>query len=264
MEMVTHERLLSRDMFRKRIEEGAGLYMHELTYPIIQGYDSVALDSDLTIVGSDQLFNEMMGRFYQERFGQPPQVIITTKVTPGIDGKQKQSKSLGNYIGLDHDAREKFGRVMSIPDTLIASYLEVYTGLADERVAELAALAETDPMEAKKVLGQGIVERYHGEEAAAAERRWFEEVFSKGREPEGIEERTFGEAPATAFDLARACLDPGGHSNSDIRRLFQQGAVKLDGEKLADFSAPVALSREGSTLRLGKRIWFKVRLADAT
>ena len=260
MGMVTHERLLSRDMFRKRIEDGAGLYMHELTYPIIQGYDSVALESDLTIVGSDQLFNEMMGRFYQERFQQAPQVLITTKVTPGIDGKQKQSKSLGNYIGLDHDAREKFGRVMSIPDPLIAPYLEVYTSLPLARVAELVDLAATDPMEAKKVLGQAIVARYHGEEAAGAERRWFEEVFSKGRQPDDIEERTFSEQPATAFDLVRACLSAADFSNSKIRRLFEQGAVKLDGEKLLDFAAPVELSAEGQTLRLGKRTWFQVRL----
>src|SRR5690606_34551494 len=110
LSMVTHARLLSRDMFQARIEAEKDIYMHEILYPVLQGYDSVAVESDLTIIGSDQLFNEMMGRFFQERMGQKPQTIITTKITPGIDAKAKQSKSLGNYIGLAHTPRDKFGR----------------------------------------------------------------------------------------------------------------------------------------------------------
>ncbi|HVU66979.1 MAG TPA: tyrosine--tRNA ligase, partial [Ktedonobacteraceae bacterium] len=125
--MVTHARLIARDMFQARIQQGREIYTHELLYPILQGYDSVQLQADLTIIGSDQLFNEMLGRFYQERYGQSPQVIITTRITPGIDGKAKQSKSLGNYIGLGHSPREKFGRAMKLPDDLILTYLEVYT-----------------------------------------------------------------------------------------------------------------------------------------
>src|SRR3990170_186618 len=116
------------------------------------GYDSYELQSDLTIIGTDQLFNEMMGRFYQEKFGQKPQVIITTKITPGIDGREKQSKSLGNYIGLAHSPRDKFGRAMSIPDNLIAEYLKVYTELPLSEIARIEKDLPRDPMKYKKFL----------------------------------------------------------------------------------------------------------------
>ena len=162
MQMLTHSRLISRDMFQKRIAEETDIYMHELVYPILQGYDSVVLDSDLTIVGSDQLFNEMLGRFFQERFGQRQQVIITTKVTPGIDGGAKQSKSLDNYIGLGHSPRDKFGRTMKLPDSLILQYFRVYTEVPDAVLEEMDVLVKSDPMEAKKRLAAEIVRRYHG------------------------------------------------------------------------------------------------------
>ena len=116
---VTHSRLISRDMFKKRIKNNHEIHMHEMIYPIIQGYDSVELESDITIVGSDQLFNEMMGRFFQEKHGQEPQVIITSKITAGLDGVNKQSKSLNNYIAITDTAKDKFGKIMSLPDKLI-------------------------------------------------------------------------------------------------------------------------------------------------
>ncbi|HEV8190080.1 MAG TPA: tyrosine--tRNA ligase, partial [Ktedonobacterales bacterium] len=143
---VTHARLISRDMFQQRIADGDDIHVHELLYPVLQAYDSVMLESDLTIVGSDQLFNEMLARSFQERFGQRPQVVITTKITPGIDGKAKQSKSLGNYIGLGHSPREKCGRAMSIPDDLILPYLSVYTEVSDEVIADIAARMGREPM----------------------------------------------------------------------------------------------------------------------
>ena len=119
LSMVNHGRLIARDMFQRRIEEGSEIHMHEFLYPVLQGYDSFALESDLTIVGTDQLFNEMMGRFYQSRLGQEPQIVITTKITAGIDGGEKMSKSLGNFISIAHTPRDMFGRTMSVPDELI-------------------------------------------------------------------------------------------------------------------------------------------------
>src|SRR5574340_364201 len=178
LSMVTHSRLASRDMFRERIRRGQDIHLHEMIYPVLQGYDSFMLQSDLTIIGSDQLFNEMMGRFYQEKLGQKPQVVITTKITPGIDGKAKQSKSLGNYIGLGHSPRDKFGRVMTVPDNLIASYLEVYTDVPLEVVGEIATQAEQEPMKWKLFLAHEIVRRYHGKEVADKEQAWFVETFS--------------------------------------------------------------------------------------
>src|SRR5690606_27632158 len=137
--MVTHRRLIARDMFAARIEADADIAGHELVYPVLQGYDSVAIESDLTVVGTDQLYNEMMGRHYQQRFGQQPQTVITTKITPGLDGGPKQSKSLGNYVGLTDSPEDKFGRLMRLLDELIETYATIYADLPDDRVRELGA-----------------------------------------------------------------------------------------------------------------------------
>jgi len=182
LSMVTHSRLISRDMFQKRIEEGKEIYMHELIYPILQGYDSVMLKSDLTIVGTDQLFNEMMGRFFQEKFGQEPQVIITTKITPGLDGKFKQSKSLGNYVAITDSPRDKFGKIMSLPDNLIIQWMEVYTTILLDKIEEYKikmSSGEINPRDVKLELAKAIVERYHGREIAEKEKEWFLETFLK-------------------------------------------------------------------------------------
>lgn len=143
LSMVTHSKLIQRDMFQKRIQKGHEIHMHEMLYPILQGYDSVMLKSDLTIVGTDQLFNELMGRFYQEKLGQTPQVVITTKITPGTDGVEKQSKSIGNYIALTDAPRDKYGKVMSIPDSLIIPYLEIYTLVPVEKVCDMEKRMES-------------------------------------------------------------------------------------------------------------------------
>jgi tyrosyl-tRNA synthetase len=156
-------------MFRRRQEQGADVDAHELVYPLLQGYDSFALQADLTIIGTDQLFNEMMGRWIQERLGQRPQVVLTTTITPGIDGREKQSKSLGDYIGILHSPRDKFGRVMRIPDHLVADYARVYTVMAPEQLEEVRRLSQVRPMEAKLRLATQIVRRYHGEQVAAAQ-----------------------------------------------------------------------------------------------
>ena len=186
LQMVTHSRLISRDMFRKRMNENEEIYMHEMIYPILQGYDSYMLQSDLTIIGSDQLFNEMMGRFYQEKFGNESQVIITTKITPGLDGVEKQSKSLNNYIGLGHSPRDKFGRIMRLPDELIPTYLRVYTNVPLSQIEAIEKDLSNRPMEYKKFLAEEIVRMYHGDEIAKYERKWFENTFSKKIVPDSI------------------------------------------------------------------------------
>lgn len=254
LSMVTHSRLISRDMFRKRIQESSDIYMHELLYPILQGYDSFMLESDLTIVGSDQLFNEMLGRFFQEKMGQAPQVIITTKVTPGIDGKEKQSKSLGNYIGLAHSSRDKFGRTMSIPDNLIIQYLEVYTTVSLDEINGMRALVQQDPLTCKKFLAEKIVERYHGTEVAAQEKEWFEQTFSAKKAPDNltvvklVQSSTFLDAVLSYFNSK---------TNSEVKRLFAQNAVSQNGHKISDFKALVT---HGDIIKVGKRDWFKVEL----
>lgn len=259
LSMITHSRLISRDMFQRRIQTGSEIYMHEMIYPIIQGYDSVALKSDITIIGTDQLFNEMMGRFYQEKFGQSPQIIITTKITPGIDGKEKQRKSLDNYIGLGHSPRDKFGRAMRIPDRLLMEYFEVYTDLDEAQIKEIGESISTNPMECKYRLAEAIVERYHGKKIAQEERNWFVRTFSQKEVPKDIPTVSIKNSNCTVFELVRQCYDPSKKSNSELRRLIQQGAVSIDGDKECDSNTNVSI-RNQAILKVGKRTWFRVVL----
>jgi len=254
LSLVTHTRLISRDMFQARIKNGQDIYMHEIIYPILQGYDSFELKSDLTIIGTDQLFNEMLGRFYQGKFEQSPQVIITTKITPGIDGKEKQSKSIGNYIGLTHSPRDKFGRVMSIPDNLIIDYLKIYTEVPIKKINETKKALADDPMKCKKFLARKIVERYHGKNIALQEQQWFEETFSARAIPKNIEEIAV-DGSATVFDAVIAYFGSK-KSNSEIRRLFKQGAVAQNQKKIMDIKIKAA---DEDIFKVGKLTWFKVK-----
>ena len=260
LSMVTHSRLISRDMFKKRLEEQADIYMHEMIYPILQGYDSFVLKSDLTIIGSDQLFNEMMGRFYQERFGQTPQVIISTKITPGIDGIAKQSKSLDNYIGLDHSPRDKFGRTMRLPDALILMYFKMYTEIPESELQIIAAMVQSNPFEAKKRLAMEIVQRYHGNHAAKEEREWFEHAFSRRRIPADAPKIIFEAKAVPVLEVVRRFFD-GEKSNAELRRLFQQGGVTLNEEKIVNPLKSI-VPAEGDTFQVGKRIWFRVQIKE--
>lgn len=256
LSMVTHSRLISRNMFQKRIKENEEIYIHEMIYPILQGYDSYALNADLTIIGSDQLFNEMLGRFFQEKFGQKPQVIITTKITPGIDGKAKQSKSLDNYIGLGHSPRDKFGRAMTLPDNLIDEYMKIYTDLSDKEILEIERRMQSEPMEYKKTLAKEIVKKYHGDEVAQFEKDWFEKTFSKKEIPDSIPEVVINENSLNAIEYVTRLLD-GKQSNSEIRRLITQGAVRIDDKKISDPNEVIKV-RNGSVVKIGKRTWFRI------
>lgn len=262
LSMVTHSRLISRDMFQKRMAEQADIYMHEMIYPILQGYDSVVLQADLTIIGSDQLFNEMVGRFYQERFGQNPQVIITTRITPGIDGGAKQSKSLDNYIGLGHSPRDKFGRTMRLPDNLIMTYFEVYTSVPESDLQSLAGLVQLNPLEAKKQLAAEIVRRYHGDDVANAEREWFDHTFSLRQTPSDIPDLGMDTPITTALFVVQKFFGDK-KSKNDIWRLFHQGAVSRNHIKVTDPTEQLTLS-EGDVFQVGKRTWFKIHLSASS
>lgn len=258
--MVTHARLISRDMFQRRIEKQEDIYMHEMIYPILQGYDSYVLESDLTIIGSDQLFNEMLGRFYQQKLGQKPQVIITTKITPGIDGKAKQSKSLDNYIGLGHSSRDKFGRSMKIPDELIVDYLKIYTNVPMDEISRVEKEILSDPMKWKKFLAREILKRYHNEADVQNEQEWFENTFSKKITPDDIPVLEVDESQWVAIDLVKKYFDKS-KSNSELRRLFKQGAVSLNDRKISAFDEKVDVASE-DVIKVGKRTWFKVRVEE--
>jgi len=254
LSMVTHSKLIARDMFQRRIQNGEEIYMHEMLYPVVQGYDSKMLESDLTIVGTDQLFNELMGRFFQERFDQKPQVVMTTKITPGTDGIEKQSKSLGNYIALADTPRDKFGKVMSIPDGLIRSYFEVYTLVDLAELEPLRAAQIPDPMSWKRRLAREIVARYHGAEVGAAEEAWFTNTISNKNAPADAPQVKL-DAPITWLDWLRKQLPD--RSANDLRRLIQQGGVQIDGEKVVSPTAMVEFKGEG-VVKVGKLNWFRL------
>lgn len=258
--MTTHAQLMARDMFRERIAAGREIALHELTYPVLQGYDSFAIQSDLTIVGSDQLFNEMMGRQYQQRLGERPQSIITTVITPGLDGGPKQSKSIGNYVALTDTPIDKFGKIMSLADDLVDVWARAYTTLDEAALARIddgtrsGGLAARD---AKLAVAEAVVERYHGPTVAADERTRFLEVFSSGAEPEDIQTVTVPTRTLTALnllELVRPELSQGAR-----RRLLAQGAVRVDGQTVNEPQASLALA-DGSTVRTGKRSWARIRV----
>lgn len=259
LSQITHARLIQRDMFASRIAAGTEIGMHELIYPILQGYDSCELGSDLTIVGTDQLFNELMGRSFAERLGVAPQVVITTGITPGIDGRAKQSKSLGNYIALSDSARDMFGKAMKLPDDLITAYLRYYTMVPLPEIAAMDAAMQAgglNPMQAKRTLGRALVERYHSATDAAREEEWFSQVFSGRSVPQDIPTVAVPDPNSTLLDILRRCLPA--ESGTDLRRLISQGAVRLDGtSKLTDPDQRHPVS-SGDVIRVGKRRWFRV------
>ncbi|GAA3584056.1 tyrosine--tRNA ligase [Kribbella ginsengisoli] len=255
---VTQAQLMARDMFRDRVAAGREIALHELVYPVLQGYDSFAMDSDLTIVGSDQLFNEQLGRHFQQRLGAPPQAVVITTITPGIDGGPKQSKSLNNYIGLTDSPKEKFGKLMSLPDTLVQTYAHVYSELPLELVAalgEAAAHGGPPARDAKLKLAAAIVTRYHGANVAKAERAAFTEQFSHRSVPADLPEIAVKTSRPTILELLQAARPE--LSNSELRRLIRQGAVSIDDQKVLSHDQPVPLT-EPVTLRSGSRTFHRV------
>lgn len=257
--MVTHAKLIQRDMFQKRIENHREIFMHEMLYPLLQGYDSVMLKSDLTIVGSDQLFNELMGRFYQERFGQKPQVVMTSRITPGIDGREKQSKSIGNYIALIDSPREKFGKVMSIPDALIIPYLEVYTDIDEGQIQECKQELShnINPMEIKKFTANKIVARYHGDTIANEEQSWFENTFSKQKIPEdSLFILSICSGQSLLDTLHKELPD---YSKTALRQLIMGGGVRINGNKVDLTQIRTYTPNPGDIIKVGKRKWFQIK-----
>lgn len=269
-------KLLSRDMFKARLRDGKELGTHELIYPVLQGWDSVELDSDLTIVGSDQLFNEAMGRFFQARAGTRQQVVITTKITPGLDGVNKQSKSLNNFVALDDTPRDCFGKLMSLPDSLVVEWLKVYTELPMERVREIEvalAAGASNPRDAKLELARAVTARLHGTQAASREERWFIGTISGRAFPDDAPIVEWPADSITALELAAlspAAGRPGASgpaapapSRSELRRLIAQGGLELEGRRVADpmESIPIGGGRE-LRVKVGRRGFFRLRAAD--
>jgi tyrosyl-tRNA synthetase len=256
---TTVARLLERDDFQKRLAANAPIAALELLYPLLQGYDSVAVEADVELGGTDQKFNLLFGRDIQSAYGQSPQSILTLPILVGIDGVQKMSKSLDNYVGVTDAPEEMFGRLMRIPDEAMAEYYRLLLG--EPLPAELA------PNEAKRALGRRIVGRFHDAAAADAAEEHFNRLFVERRAPEEIEDLDL--SPYAGEDGALVHLpvlmaDAFGISSSEARRLLGQGGVKLDGEALpADALDIPPAELDGKVLQAGKRRFRRLCLDPA-
>ncbi len=251
---LTVAQMLERDSFAKRHAEGTPIHLHEFLYCLFQGYDSVAVKSDIELGGTDQTFNLNIGRVIQKHAGTPSQVCVINPLLEGVDGSAKMSKSLGNAIGLDTPPKDMFGLATRVPDTLVGKYFRLATDVPE---AEIARLLKGDIWTAKKTMAEALVARHYGADAARAEREEFERVFRDRELPEEIPDHPIDlRAAWTAGGLVRAVFAVSG---AEARRLVEQGAVTLDGERLADPLAPVK-PKDGQILRAGKRKFARIRL----
>ena len=251
----TVARMLERDDFQKRFAAQQPIAIHELLYPLAQAYDSVALQADFELGGTDQLFNLLVGRDIMREYGLEPQVVLTTPLLAGLDGVEKMSKSLGNYIGVTEPPEEMFGKVMSVSDALMWKYYEILT---DMSLAEIEALKEKgEPMQAKMDLAGRIVADFHSKEAAEEAASHFDSVIRKKEMPDEIPEKAF---PSGAYSLSALLLNSGlASSRTEAKRLIEQAAVSIDGRRAeADDTLNLAAPGASFVLKVGKRKFVRI------
>lgn len=255
----TVARMMERDDFHKRYTEGRPIAVHEFFYPLMQGQDSVEIQADVEFGGTDQTFNVLMGRHLQQQDGMEPQVAMLMPILEGLDGLQKMSKSLGNYIGIDEEPNEMYGKAMSIPDELMMRYFMLVTDMSIEDQEDLAAKLEANqvhPRDVKMQLARTIVRLYHGEEAAAAAEEHFKTVFQKRALPTDIPEYGMDKPEGETF-IPQFCTDAGlTASNGEARRSIKAGAFKINGEKYQEENITL---EEGMIVQVGKRKFLKIK-----
>lgn len=255
----TVARMMERDDFDKRYKEGRPIGVHEFMYPLMQGQDSVALHADVEFGGTDQTFNLLMGRHLQELAGQEPQVVITMPLLEGLDGVQKMSKSLGNYIGIDEAPKDMYGKAMSIPDELMMRYFMLVTDMSIEDQEDMEERLENGtlhPRDAKMQLAKTIVRLYHGEQAAQEAEDEFKRVFQQHALPTDIPEYAI-DTPSEAIFVPQFCTDAGlTASNGEARRSIKAGAFKVNGEKYGEENLVL---EDGMIVQVGKRKFVKIK-----
>ena len=259
----TVARMLERDDFSKRFKGGQSIAIHEFLYPLIQGYDSVEMKADVELGGTDQKFNLLVGRQLQEALGQKPQVVITMPILEGLDGVQKMSKSLNNYIGIADVADEMFGKIMSISDELMWRYFELlsFRPMAEINSWKLECIEGANPRHYKVKLAQEIIERFHDGRAAVKALENFEARFQRGAMPDEIDEIEL-KIQGSSFCIANLLKESGlTTSTSEAIRLINQGAVKIDGEKVSDAKLEISINTQ-NIYQVGKRKFAKVKLSN--
>jgi tyrosyl-tRNA synthetase len=256
----TVARMLERDDFIQRYHAGAPIGIHEFLYPLAQAQDSVALEADIELGGTDQKFNLLVARDVQQAYGQEPQVCLTLPLLAGTDGVEKMSKSLGNYIGLTETSEEMYGKVLSIPDALILRYFELVTDIPTAELPRYATFARTDPRNAKHELAWTIVRMYHGEAAARAARQHFEQTIIRKEAPDQMADYCPVADAEAQIALVELIHQAGlARSNSDARRLIMQHAVSIDGQRVTDPFSTIDLAQQTPlVLKVGKRRFARI------
>ena len=253
----TVAQMIERDDFSKRYKNGQPISIMEFLYPLAQGYDSVSLECDVELGGNDQKFNLLVGRTLMKEYGLSPQAVVTVPLLEGLDGVEKMSKSLGNYIGIYDSPKDMYGKAMSIPDSLISKYMELLTDIPIEDIKNYVKAMENgeNPRNIKGILAKEIVKIYHGESEALNAEEEFKRIFSSKGLPDEIEEITINKDD-NILNVLSICMSS--ESKSNLKRLISQGSVTLDNEKMNDINAVV--SKEG-ILKVGKRNFFKIKFS---
>ncbi len=251
----TIAQMLQRDSFKQRLQNDIDVYTHEFLYPLMQGYDSVVVKSDVELGGTDQTFNNLVGRDVQRAYGQKAQIVITMPILVGLDGVQKMSKSKGNYIGVTDSPKEMFGKVMSISDEMMENYYTLLTDIPMERIKELVDSGKTHPKEAKVFLGKTIIKQFHDEAAAQTAADEFEKVFAQKQLPQDMPEVKISNEAITAAKLLTACnlVSSGG----EAKRLIAGGGMSIDSEKISDPNKSI-IPVNGMIVRAGKLKFAKL------
>lgn len=252
MSKFTVAEMLRRDNFRLRWDAGDAVYLHEFLYALMQGYDAYALECDVQVGGTEQLFNLMAGRKIQEDAGQKPHVPVTMPILVGLDGKARMSKSAGNHIGVNDSPEEQYGKAMSLPDNVVMDFFVLATNLPRTELTAIAQRLETDPMSTKKELARTIATEFHGAEAALEAERHFERTVQHHEAPAEVPEHAIGEGELLVDAIVAAGAAP---SKREARRLIEQQAVSVDGLPVSDVATE---AKRGALVQVGKRRWLRL------
>ncbi len=253
----TVAQMLQRDSFKLRLQNDIDVYTHEFIYPLMQGYDSVVVKSDVELGGTDQTFNNLVGRDIQRAYGQQPQIVITVPILVGLDGKEKMSKSKDNYIGVTDEPNDMFGKIMSISDEMMENYFTLLTALPTEKIAELVNPERTHPKETKVLLAKTILTQFYDKNTADAAAAEFDKVFAQGQLPDEIPEIKIPDGPIMASKLlVTSKLVPSG---SEAKRMIKQGAVEIDKNKIDDPNVLITPA-DGMVIQVGKRKFARIKV----
>ena len=253
----TVAQMLQRESFKSRLAADEDVYIHEFLYPLMQGYDSVVIKSDVELGGTDQTFNNLVGRDIQRAYDQQAQIVITMPILVGLDGAEKMSKSKNNYIGVTDEPADMFGKVMSISDDMMANYFTLLTDMDEAEIAKLTDGSQTHPKEAKVLLGKTIVTQFYNEEAAIDAAEQFDKVFAQSQLPDDMPEIEISAEPITVSKLILACgmLATGG----EAKRMIKQGGVSIAGQKVSDPNMQITPA-DGIIIQIGKRKFAKLKI----